>query len=228
MVSTYCVDLDEFKDEEILNDLLNYVSEDKRLRLLRYRFLDDRKRGVVSDLLIRYIINRKLNYKIKDIIFKYNNFGKPYLFGSSEFQYNISHSGKYVVCATSNKAIGVDIENIKPIDMSIIKHVFTKNEYNDFENAEKKTETFYSIWTLKESFVKLIGSGLNIPLNSFCIDGIFNTNTYCKYKDETFYFKQYNIDPDYKLSICYKEKILQDEIKIFKFKNFLKELHVIL
>lgn len=54
----------------------------------------------------------------------YNEFGKPSLKRKDIF-YNISHSGKYVTCAISNKIVGIDIQkHIEKFEEIINKRIF--------------------------------------------------------------------------------------------------------
>ena len=36
------------------------------------------------------------------------------------------------------------------------------------EDEHKRCEEFYRLWTLKESFMKVTGLGMKLPLDSFC------------------------------------------------------------
>jgi 4'-phosphopantetheinyl transferase len=48
------------------------------------------------------------------------------------FHFNISQSGNWVVCATDNHPVGIDIEQIQPIDFQIVNSYFSKKEIQDF------------------------------------------------------------------------------------------------
>ncbi|HFJ9466115.1 MULTISPECIES: 4'-phosphopantetheinyl transferase family protein [Bacillus cereus group] len=77
---------------------------------------------------------------------------------------------------------------------------FTKQEYEylfQIKDHKEKLNYFYQIWTIKESYVKAIGKGLSVPLNSFKIgeDSEQGAN---------WFIKQYMIDELYCLSVCAK------------------------
>lgn len=44
---------------------------------------------------------------------------------------------------------------------------FTSDEYNYIINSENPEREFYKIWTAKESYIKMIGTGLSKALDSF-------------------------------------------------------------
>nr|WP_237391871.1 4'-phosphopantetheinyl transferase superfamily protein [Paenibacillus dendrobii] len=85
--------------------------------------------------------------------------------------FNISHSGEWVVCALDSLPVGVDVEEIKEAPFEISKRFFSREErtflFNEAE--EVRNESFYYIWTLKESYIKAIGQGLSYGLESFTV-----------------------------------------------------------
>ena len=104
----------------------------------------------------------------KTLLFLTNQYEKPYLANISDIHFNISHSGNFVVCALSDKTVGIDIEQVKPVELKIAKRFFSAGEYEFIAaKADNKTLAFYKIWTMKESYVKWEGKGLSMPLKSF-------------------------------------------------------------
>jgi len=55
-------------------------------------------------------------------------YGKPYV-ENEAFKYNISHSGKYAVCAFADKEIGIDIENNINVNLDVAKRFYTNHRY---------------------------------------------------------------------------------------------------
>lgn len=100
--------------------------------------------------------NNISNYEIY-----YNKYGKPYL--NKGLYFNISHTKNIVVCVLSDKEIGIDIEYLRYSD-SIVKKCFNQKEKEIIKNSNNKKEIFTIIWTIKESYVKLLGIGLEYGL----------------------------------------------------------------
>ena len=46
------------------------------------------------------------------------------------FEFNLSHSGDYVLCAAGPYPVGVDVEQWRHGDPKVAEHFFTENEYN--------------------------------------------------------------------------------------------------
>ncbi|MDR1059826.1 MAG: 4'-phosphopantetheinyl transferase superfamily protein, partial [Clostridiales bacterium] len=89
--------------------------------------------------------------------------------------FNISHSGRHVVCALCDAPVGIDVEIVRPIDMNIANRFFSADErgrlFSEPADGHGRLELFYSIWTRKESFIKMTGEGLSRPLGSFSVFG---------------------------------------------------------
>jgi len=212
--------------KNIITKFMNLISKDKYVKIKKLKCKEDVQRSLIAEILIRYIIFKRYKISNNEISFVFNEYGKPFLNNINNFYFNISHSGEWIVCAIDSNYIGIDIEFIKPIDFEIAQRYFSEKEYSYFlaKKDSDKLNYFYDLWTLKESFIKAVGKGLSIPLNSFSI--IKENNSIFLISDNSnavnFKFKQYNIDSRYKLSVCYMNKHHADCIKIISLDRLLK------
>jgi 4'-phosphopantetheinyl transferase len=95
---------------------------------------------------------------------QYNEYNRPYL--NDDIDFNISHSGDYVVFAiTKGSRLGVDIEEIKKINLNDFQRVMTPSQWDKIYSAKYPVKEFYRYWTIKESVIKAEGKGLSIPLD---------------------------------------------------------------
>ncbi|MBU3219487.1 4'-phosphopantetheinyl transferase superfamily protein [Clostridium algidicarnis] len=159
--------------EEKLNKLCLLIDLEKKYKIKKFINKKDKIRTIIGEILIRTIIVQKLKISNKYIEFNKNQYGKPYLKDHPKFNFNISHSGEYVLCAVDNKPIGIDVEEVKHIEFEeIAKSFFTVNELDYIVNQDFnfRLNRFYEIWSLKESYIKCCGKGLSIPLKSFSIE----------------------------------------------------------
>ncbi|WP_033708578.1 4'-phosphopantetheinyl transferase superfamily protein [Bacillus cereus] len=200
----------------LFNQFSNLISNEKRERMKRLLNLCDINRTLIGDLLIRSLVCQKYKISNEEIRFIYNEYGKPFVENFSDFHFNISHSGEWVVCGTANSNVGIDIEKVSEIEaLKLANEFFSDEEFYDISsmNSDEQINYFYDIWTLKESYIKTIGKGLYIPLNSFSIKK--ESRTLISYKNipKDFYFRQYSIEPNYKISACAaREEFPQDII----------------
>ena len=188
------------------------VSDMRKEKTDRFKNSEDKKRSLVSELLIRKALTDR-NIDFTDLVYEYGEHQKPYFKNFSDFCFNISHSGDYVILAVSDKEIGCDIEKIRKYDLKIAERFFTKKEYKDIINAkddEKRQKLFFLYWVLKESYIKQNGQGLSQPLDSFEI--IIDENKKVSIRQENdisnLHLKQINLIPGYCIAVCsYDENI---------------------
>src|SRR5690606_17840232 len=80
---------------------------------------------------------------------QFNSYGKPFI--DQNIFFNLSHSGNYVVCAFFMQEIGIDIEEIKEIEIDDFNKIFTEGERKCLKNSNNRTNDFFRYWTMKES-----------------------------------------------------------------------------
>lgn len=85
--------------------------------------------------------------------------GKTYFTDIDAF-FSLSHSGAYAVCALSDNAVGVDIQEYRPVNLRLAERFFTADEFAAVK--ENPIESFNRIWTRKEAVSKAVGDGLQI------------------------------------------------------------------
>lgn len=170
MVHVFIIHSDRDLSTDEFDCFLALVSEEKREKINKFHFYADKQRTLLGEMLVRYGVKNCFSLNHTELIFDKGEYGKPFLKSHPEIQYNISHAGDYVVCAIGRQIpLGIDVEVMKPIDSGIAKRFFTpaENEYINLKPTELQIEAFYSVWTKKESYIKMSGKGLSIPLNSF-------------------------------------------------------------
>lgn len=75
----------------------------------------EKARSIFAGLLLRQAF-LEAGYGIKEwqqIQIETGLHGKPYIKGYDAFQYSLSHSGQWVVCAVDTEPIGADIQEMK-------------------------------------------------------------------------------------------------------------------
>ena len=90
--------------------------------------------------------------------------GKPLIAGR---HFSLSHSGEYALLAVGDTPIGTDIEKIEPRRVRTSERLFQPEEL--LWLREQPEEGFFSLWTLKESVLKMRGCGLSVPLPRFSV-----------------------------------------------------------
>jgi 4'-phosphopantetheinyl transferase len=153
---------------------IDLVTDTRRERIYKYRQVADKARCLVAGLLMRRMCG-----VTDDKQLEIGKNGKPHLKDSDIF-FNVSHSGDYVVLATANNEVGVDIEKMDSFSDKVAAYCLLPEEYEWLQN-EACNEAFYYLWTAKESVMKASGKGFSLSPKKFsvlpidssahCIDG---------------------------------------------------------
>ena len=145
-----------------------FLPEQTQARIMRYHRWQDRQAKMLGYLLLQEGL-RVWGYGLKSDIF-IDHFGRPFV--NHEIDFNISHSGGCVVCAiTKQGRLGIDIEEIKPIDFKDLKDCMSSVQWKEIKESKNMYASFYDFWTIKESTLKADGRGLSFPLDKVAIHG---------------------------------------------------------
>ena len=159
--------------------------------------IDDRQRSLCAGLALTACL-RAVGLPADAEIVR-DEHGKPRLRAYPEWQFSLSHSGDYAVCALTDTPVGVDVEQRRSIEVTrLADRFFTAQEaalLASLPKAEQET-AFLRLWTAKESVLKAQGSGLSGGLSSVPI----------AYGDmlrapEPWLLKEYAL-PGYVLTVC--------------------------
>lgn len=159
MLKLYCCDVSALTDEQFLR---MYQSLDRQRQKKADRLKRDpaKKLSVAAGMLARRGIALQLHIDPKQISFRNTKNGKPYAEGL-DIHFSLSHSGSMAVCAVSDRPVGIDVEKNKPVHLGVVKKCFTKAEQRYVLAGKEKTqERFLEIWTKKEAYVKMMGTGI--------------------------------------------------------------------
>lgn len=103
-----------------------------------------------------------------DLTLAYDVHGKPYFPRLPQLQFNISHSGKLWACAFSREPLGLDLQqhsqhSWKAMSQRFFHPLEMQYVQQNGENA------FFDVWSAKESYLKYLGCGLSLPMQSFSV-----------------------------------------------------------
>jgi 4'-phosphopantetheinyl transferase len=158
-----------FPDE--LSYFYPFLSKLEISRSKRFRKKSDERTYVITHALVNKKISEILGTDFNKLSINYFDNKKPYV-EKSNLDFNLSHSSDcfaFAISGYENVFVGVDIEVLRE-DLGIepiINNYFHKNEISFVLNSELKTQhqKFYEVWTRKEAFLKMIGTGLSEKLS---------------------------------------------------------------
>ena len=158
---------------------------------------------------LKYVFNNEYNgnieslskemaykhYNKNNLTIKRNDNGKPYFENEDNIFFNGSHSNDLICVGMSDRLIGVDAEFIKERKFFDIASEYFSFKERKFLKTSKKLEIdFFTLWTLKEAYIKKLGKVIFDIKDSIEIDlderVIYNA-------DNTFI-----LDDSYIISLC--------------------------
>lgn len=218
-------------DDLTFMKLLTNVDNEKYEKIKKFARPDDAKRVLLADILVRAVIASYLRVSNKTIEFNVNKYGKPFLKGNCGLHFNVSHSEDWIVCALHDEPVGIDIERIRPVEpLEMAAQLFSDEEYKTLmiRSPEDRQHFFFDLWTLKESYIKAVGAGLSIPLKSFTVIFLEKGEIVVKSGNKltNWAMRRYDLDPEYKMSVCAAHKAFPDNVIIKKLEDVYSELNV--
>ena len=172
------VDTNKYSLETLL--VSSFLGEKDIAEISRFKLEESKKEKAVS-----FILKNKYVGK-----YHLNEFDKPI---SEECEFNISHSHGVVVFVQSSVPIGVDIEKLRPMKDDMTNFISSNEEKEYIQSYQ----SFFEVWTNKESLTKCLGTGIKDKISS--IPGL-PINGVKEYKNKQFYCRtiKYN---DYVISV---------------------------
>lgn len=152
------------------------LSPDEQARAERFYSERHRMRFTVCRGALRELLGQYLGCAPSELGFEYGAHGKPGLSAQqnpADLRFNLSHSeGLAVIALTGCRDIGVDVEQVRPINgMAIAGRYFSDDEITQLRRLPSQwhQEAFFSCWTAKEAYIKARGDGLSFALKDFDI-----------------------------------------------------------
>lgn len=138
-------------------------------------------------------------FKLHDL--QYSSYNRPFLAGGLDF--NIAHSGSYVVCVISGHCrVGIDIEKIQMQDLDPFNYTLNTAELESILASATPYELFYNTWTKKEAITKADGRGLGLNL-----DRIDTTASNVFLDGMVWYTQRVDISADYAVNVAFNNSL---------------------
>lgn len=90
--------------------------------------------------------------------------GMPFLPGHAGIHISLAHCEGLAACAVADTPVGIDAERLRPHSPFAARHAMGNEELDAIRNARDPDLEFFRRWTLKESCLKAMGTGLGYPI----------------------------------------------------------------
>jgi 4'-phosphopantetheinyl transferase len=154
---------------------LENLSENLKEYVLKFQQQNDRLRVLCGKLLLEKCLINVMPKALHETI-EYDQFKRPFI--STEIDFNISHSGNFVICALTGfntpktsliNKIGIDVEKKREVKYEEFEKVFTSAELDVIKTSINPIDRFFEYWTMKEAVMKADGRGFHLSPLTFTV-----------------------------------------------------------
>ncbi len=169
----------------------HYLPRWRRRRLERLRYAPAREASLGAGLLWRYVMERHGVQPEEPV--RFLQAGKPVFAQRDDLYFSLSHSGPYAMCAISDRQIGADVQQIRPVHMSVARRFhFRERDWLAEQPHEEQNRAFFRIWTRKEAWVKAVSRDQLLSLDQEDVI----------HGPEGWQFGEFWLDEDYLAAVC--------------------------
>ena len=143
-----------------LDAALTEISEQRREQAVKFKHELGQRLCVLAYQLLKQGLSEVYGIE-ENPVFEYNEHGKPSIVGHPEICFNLSHCKEAAICAISDQPVGVDVESVRSFNESLVRYTMNEDEIRQIESSEDQAVAFIRLWTMKESAMKLIGTGIS-------------------------------------------------------------------
>jgi 4'-phosphopantetheinyl transferase len=166
---------EERRSDDLRKAAQHLISPEELARAESFLSFKARDLYLLSRLLVRTVLSQYADVSPQDWKFHANRHGKPEIaspLSAQSLRFNLANTDGLVCCAVAfGREVGIDAEAIDHAVAieEIAERFFTPAEVAKLRALphDERWHRFFEIWTLKESYVKARGLGLNVPLNKF-------------------------------------------------------------
>ncbi len=171
------IDIWKFNLNTFFPDAKNLLNDKEKKRAYDFYQPIHQQRFIHARAFVKLVLSKYLkNISPKNLDFIENAHGKPSLFDAFGLEFNLSHSGDFVLLGIADKTpIGIDLEIQKSSPHEdIAELLFSPPEIQALKNSPHylKNLSFFNIWSQKEAFIKACGMGLSYPTKTFTVPAL--------------------------------------------------------
>ena len=210
MIHTYYADIRCLENETLFREKVKQLSPYRQQKIAILRNDRDRNRSLGAGLLLDHglavygLQERSVEYDI-------GQWGKPALKYHPEICFSLSHSGDYAICTIGDRPVGNDIEHVREGRLKVANRFFAEEELAwlyEAETEEERTGRMFRLWTMKESFLQVIGRGMSLSLKDFVIrmdEESGRARVRHSFDAKYYYMREYGEIDGYCTAVCAQE-----------------------
>ena len=169
-----------------LDAALGKISRQRREQAVKFKHELGQRLCVLAYQLLKQGLSEVYGIE-ENPVFEYNEHGKPSIIGHPEICFNLSHCKEAAICAISDQPVGVDVESVRSFNESLVRYTMNEDEIRQIESSEDQAVAFIRLWTMKESAMKLIGTGISNDMKHVLQQEGLNFETFVDAQDRFVY-----------------------------------------
>lgn len=203
----YMADVSMLQNPKIQEKYLKQVPDYRQKKVLEQKFPKGKSLSLGAGLLLKKACeDNGIKSADRKVVLGEN--GKPYFEKYPNAFFSLSHSETKVMCALAPFEVGCDVEQIDKGRLELAERFFHEKEtawLKSISDEILQRESFYRLWTLKESYMKATGLGFALSLGDFAIN-ITETSVSLEHAGAQgdFSFYELSSDDGYKYACCLK------------------------
>lgn len=187
-------------------ELLESLFPERREKVKKCRNAEKQRQSLGAGLLLQKVL-QKHGIAVQDI--SRNSYGKPEVPGLC---FNLSHSKDLVICAVSTMDVGCDVEYVRQAPKKVAERYFGETEKAFLKDGQSEyDERFFRLWTIKESYMKMTGEGMRLPLSDFEVLFEQGVRIVRNQEIQPCFVHEFYV-PGYRIAVCAKEEEISDII----------------
>ncbi|MCL2511507.1 MAG: 4'-phosphopantetheinyl transferase superfamily protein [Bacteroidales bacterium] len=191
------------------NDCISLLGKVEQQSIGRTRKEKDKIDKILGWTLCRMEASLRYGVHPAEIRIGFHEKGKPFFPDFPDFKFNITHGGNIIAVAfCDGHEVGIDVENAdRSVNLMIAERYFAPSEVDFLQKTptQQRPRAFLRLWTVKEAYLKMIGTGLSRPLNSFEIQ--YDSDKITIYENQILQdctVFQDETDPKHIITVCVK------------------------
>ncbi|MBC3888010.1 4'-phosphopantetheinyl transferase superfamily protein [Acetobacterium paludosum] len=167
----YIADVSPLYQLDQLKKYLRSLSPERQEKADRLKSINSKALSIGAEVILQKAVLKSFGIKEQLKLIKGEGV-KPRCSDHPNIHFNLSHSGRFVVCAISNEPVGVDIEQRDRVNFQLAKRFFHAVEVAWILSlpVEDQQQGLCDLWSIKESYMKYTGKGFGLPMNAFAVN----------------------------------------------------------
>lgn len=126
---------------------------------------------MIGEKLLETGLLREYGLKLKEEPRATGEHGKPFLSLQPKIHYNITHSGKYVMCILAGQEVGIDVQQHRKANYErMLERMVPQDMIREILDADEPEKAFFTQWVLREAYIKWTGEGLSRDLRTISLE----------------------------------------------------------